>query len=429
MGSKGRIPPHHMRRPLPGIMHPEPFGAGIRPPPGGFPPIDMLPPPEVMEQKLGAQHMEMERLATENRRLAATHGTLRQQLAAAQQELQMLESQIGGVKAEREQQMMGLVERISKMEAELQAAERIKLELQQARTEAQSLAEVRQELISKVQQMDNDLRRTHVDVQQIPALLSELNHLRQEFHQCRATYEHERKVYLDHLESLQVMDKEYRTMADEVAKLRAELNNTANIDQKAAYGGATGYGEHDASGHNPSGQSSYKDGYGVPQQVHTPYPASGAVATAPVAAAGGALAASGGGTPTYSAPQSGSATARAGYDASRAAAGYETQRGPTYDASRGPTYDPQGVPAYNAQRVPGYDAYRGVNYAAAYDPQRSGGYEMPRSATYDTHSRGAAPPPVGQAPSNMAHGAAAPPAARAGTGHEPHAQGGNTARR
>ena len=49
---------------------------------------------------------------------------------------------------------------------------------------------------------------------------------------CRATFEHERKVYRDHLESLQAMGKEYRSMADEVAKLRAELSNPANVDKR-----------------------------------------------------------------------------------------------------------------------------------------------------------------------------------------------------
>ncbi|KAM2936554.1 hypothetical protein COP2_034138 [Malus domestica] len=43
MGSKGRIPPSHMRRPLHG---PNPFGPGIRPPHGAYPPFDMLPPPQ-----------------------------------------------------------------------------------------------------------------------------------------------------------------------------------------------------------------------------------------------------------------------------------------------------------------------------------------------------------------------------------------------
>lgn len=444
MGSTGRIPPHHMRRPLPGhgMGHPEPFGAGIRPPHGGFPPMDMLPPPEVLEQKLASQHVEMERLATENRRLATTHGTLRQHLAAAQQELQILESQIGGVKSEREQQMRGLVERISKMEAELRAAERLKMDLQKAHTEAQSLAEARQELISKVQQLSNELQRAHVDVQQIPALLGELNHLKQEFHQCRGTYDHERKVYLDHVESLQVMDKEYRTMAEEVAKLRAELNSTANADKRAAYG-PTGYGENDASGYNPSGQGSYEDGYGAPQ-VHAAYAAaSGGPATAPVAAGGGGgVVASSGGTPTYGAPQSGPAAPRAGgYDGARVP-GYEAQRAPAYDPSRGPAYDPQGAQAYNPQRVaPGYDAYRGgggyemQRAPPPYDPQRA------YSNNYDAHSRGAAPQPPpnpqGQVgPNNAPYGAAAvaqpPAAARAGggpAGHEAQARGGNTARR
>lgn len=163
----------------------------MRPPHGGFPPVDMLPPPEIMEQKLATQHVEMERLATENQRLAATHGSLRQQLAAAQQELQMLDSQIRTSKSEREQQMRALMERTSKMEADLQAADRLKVELQQARTEAQSLVEVRQELISKVQKLNIELQRAHVDVQQIPTMMSELNHLRQEFHQYKyCSYQH-----------------------------------------------------------------------------------------------------------------------------------------------------------------------------------------------------------------------------------------------
>ena len=104
MGSKGRIPPPHLRRPLPGpaMAHTEPYGHGIHPPPGGFPPFDMIPPPEVMEQKLAAQHMEMQRLIIENQRLAATHVALRQELAAAQHELQIMHAQIGAVKDQRE---------------------------------------------------------------------------------------------------------------------------------------------------------------------------------------------------------------------------------------------------------------------------------------------------------------------------------------
>lgn len=187
MESKGRLPPLHMRRPIPGpgLVRPDPFGSGMRRPPGPFPPVDMLPLPEVMEQKIAAQHGEMQRLATENQRLAATHGTLRKELAAAQHELQILHAQIGAAKSEREQQMRSLVEKITKMEAELQSAEHVKLELKQAREEAQKLVGVRQELIAKVQQLNQDLQRAHTDVQQIPAFMSEFENLRQEYHQCR----------------------------------------------------------------------------------------------------------------------------------------------------------------------------------------------------------------------------------------------------
>lgn len=186
MGSKGRFPPPHLRRPPPGsgMMHPDPFGPGMHPMPG-YPHLDMLPPPEVMEQKLAAQHVEMQKLATENQRLATTHGTLRQELAAAQHELQILHNQIGSMTSEREQQKKHLLDKIAKMETELKNAEPIKLELKQATTEAQKLALAREELMAKVQQLNPDLQRAHADVQQLPALMSELDALRQEYQHCR----------------------------------------------------------------------------------------------------------------------------------------------------------------------------------------------------------------------------------------------------
>ncbi|KAK9683686.1 hypothetical protein RND81_10G158500 [Saponaria officinalis] len=408
MGSKNRIPPHLMRHPIPGpgMVHPEPFGVGVRPPPGRFP-LDMLPPPEIMEQKLASQHMEMERLASENQRLAATHGTLRQQLAGAQQELQMLESQFQASKSEREQQMRGLLDRMSKMEAELQSADRLKIDLQQAKTDAHSLVEVRQELISKVRQVNDELQRARVDGQQIPLLMSELNNLRQEFHQCRATYEHERKVYLDHLESLKVMDNEYRSMADEVTRLRAELTTTANIDKRSAYVGGPGYGKGDSSAQNAPTPSAYEASYGAPQ-AHGSFPASNAAATVPVVAGAGVVASSGS-TPTYAAPQTGAS------------------RIPSYGAQRGPTYDPQSGQVYNAQRVSGYDSY--TQRPPPYDPQR--GYEISQTVNYDPNFRGAALAPGQPLVNNMPYGSAppAPAPGRTGTGNDAQSRGGTAGRR
>ncbi|KDP24354.1 hypothetical protein JCGZ_25650 [Jatropha curcas] len=453
MGSKGRIPPPHLRRPLPGpgIMHPEQFAPGMRPPLGPFPPFDMLPPPEIMEQKLAAQHVEMQRLATENQRLAATHGSLRQELAAAKHELQLLHAHIGAIKSEREQQMRGLTDNIAKVETELKATESVRLELQQARAEADKLVVARQELISKVHQLNQDLHRAHADVQQIPVLMSELESLRQEYQRCRVSYEYEKKVFSDHLESVQAMEKNHATMAREVEKLRLVLSNTANVDMRTVasgpYVGATGNSENEASV-RPAGQNVHDDGYGVPQgQGYAAIPGNSGAGTGAGASANASTvtnAGPGAGTPTYTGAQSGSATTKSsydaprgpgyeptkggpGYDASRGpgydvsrGAGYDAQRGHGYDSQRGPVYDMQRGPTYDAQRLPGYDVQRGPPY----DVQRGPHYDASRGAGYDAQ-RG----PHGQmAPVNTVSYGSATPTARAGSVYEAPARGGNPRR-
>ncbi|OAY60372.1 protein FLX-like 2 [Manihot esculenta] len=448
MGSKGRLPPPHLRRPLPGpgMVHPDPFVPGVRPPLGPFPPFDILPPPEVMEQKIAAQHLEMQRLATENQRLAATHGNLRQELAAAQHELQILHAHTGAIKSEREQQMRSLVDKIAKMESELKAAEPVRLELQQARAEADNLVVARQELMSKVHQLTQDLHRAHADVQQIPVLMSELESLRQEYQRCRVSYDYEKKLFSDHLDSLQAMEKNYVTMAREVEKLRLELTNTANVDLRTAaggpYGSAPGNNENEASG-RPVGQNIYEDSYGVPQgQGHAAIPGNSGAG----AANASTVANAGAGTPTYAGAQSGSVAPRSAYDAPRGpgyegskgpgydpsrgpgydvprGAGYDAQRGHSYDPQRGPgyggpTYDPQRLPGYDAQRLPGYDVQRGP----AYGVQRGPHYDASRGGGYDPTSRAPAGP-HGQmaAASNVPYGSGTPP----GSGYEAPARGGN----
>uniref|UniRef100_A0A7N0RCQ6 Protein FLX-like 2 n=1 Tax=Kalanchoe fedtschenkoi TaxID=63787 RepID=A0A7N0RCQ6_KALFE len=349
MGSKGHMPPPHMRRPLPGpgVMHPDPYGPGLHPPPSPFPHFD-LPPPEVMEQKLAAQHMEMQLLLTENQRLAATHGTLRQELAAAQNELQMLQSQTSAVRAEKEQQMRNLTEKMERMNSELQAGDAIKADLEQARSEAQKLALARQELMSKAQHLTHELQRVHADVQKVPFMVQELESIRQEFQHCRATYDYEKKLYNDHLESLQVMEKNYFNMAKEMEKLRAELTASANMNRRpgGAYGSTAGYNESDASANHPAGLSSYEDSFAA-QHGRGAHPVAIGGVDIPTA-----------GTPAYFERQHGLTTQRPGYDAPRGASFYNQQRGP---------YDPQ-MGLYNHPHQGLLDAKGG-----SIDPQRGPG--------------------------------------------------------
>ncbi|URD76645.1 hypothetical protein MUK42_37354 [Musa troglodytarum] len=156
-----------------------------------------------------------------------------------------------------------LLDNISKMEADLKASEPVSVDLQQ------SLVVARQELISSVQQLTEDLQRRHGNAQQSPSLMSELEVLRQEYQDCRATYDYERKLHMDHYESLQVMEKNYVSMergpsVGAVSYDRAVAGSVAaralhDAPRGHAYGASKGfsYSSPRVAASNASGGSSY----------------------------------------------------------------------------------------------------------------------------------------------------------------------------
>ena len=89
-----------------GLMRPNPAQYAQQGRPQMVPPPLMSGPPGpiILEQKLSQQHNEIQRLLTENQRLAATHVALRQELAAAQQEIQRMQAMMQGIQAEKEVQ-------------------------------------------------------------------------------------------------------------------------------------------------------------------------------------------------------------------------------------------------------------------------------------------------------------------------------------
>jgi len=184
MAGRDHMPPPFARH-LPGPgMGPEMYGQ-VMGPPAGHRPLDLLPPPEVLEHKLATQHAEMQRLASENQRLAATHGALRQDLVMSQHELERLRSHIAALQNDKEQQIRSSLDQIANMEADLRSSESIKADLQQARSDAQNFLSVRQDLTVQVQQLTQDLQRAHAEVQQIPAMHTEIDGLRQELQRGR----------------------------------------------------------------------------------------------------------------------------------------------------------------------------------------------------------------------------------------------------
>ncbi|XP_052142641.1 protein FLX-like 2 [Oryza glaberrima] len=355
MGSKGRAPPPYHHRGAHEMMHRDPYG-GAPGMPGPFP-YDMLaaaaPPPEILEQKLMAQRGELQKLAVENDRLAMSHDSLRKELAAAQQEAQRLQAQGQAARAAEEQEARGILDKVAKMEADLKARDPVKAELKQAHAEAQGLVVARQQLAADTQKLSKDLQRNLGEAQQLPALVAERDAARQEYQHLRATYEYERKLRMDHSESLQVMKRNYDTMVAELDKLRAELMNTANIDRGGMLYNTNTAQKDDGAPSLPVGQIAYDSGYGAAQ------------GRTPPAGLGDSLS----GNPAGTAPRT----------------GFDPSRGNMYDASR--------IASFSSSKAGGHDASRG---AAGYNSLKGAGYDPSK-----------APALGGQATAAAAHGSSA----------------------
>ncbi|KAJ0591903.1 putative WH2 domain-containing protein [Helianthus annuus] len=175
------------------------------------------------DSKLSAQPTELERLASDNQRLATTHVALRQELVATTQDIQKLKAHIGTIQTESDIQIRSLLDKISKMEVDLQAGENVKKELQRAHTEARALVITRQELLGQIEKSGQELKKIRADVEKLPDLQIELDGLKQEHQKLRLIFEHQKRLNVDKVAQLEVMDKELVGMAREVERLRAEI--------------------------------------------------------------------------------------------------------------------------------------------------------------------------------------------------------------
>ncbi|XVE63452.1 hypothetical protein DITRI_Ditri07aG0021900 [Diplodiscus trichospermus] len=223
----------------PGVIRHGPIGGsgsaarGVREP---------LPPSQLIENKIASQAAEIERLSGDNRRLAATHVALREDLASARHEAQKLKEHIKSIKTESDIQIRVLQEKMVKMEADIRVGDSVKKELQQAHIEAQSLVKARQELITQLQQASQELLKTRADVNSLPELHTELEGLRKEHQKLRATFQYEKSSNIEQVEQMQAMENNLIGMAREVEKLRAEISSA----EKRVHDGSWPH-----RGHNP----------------------------------------------------------------------------------------------------------------------------------------------------------------------------------
>ncbi|KAL6283366.1 hypothetical protein ACE6H2_014295 [Prunus campanulata] len=271
MSGRNRGPPHAGGHPP--QVH-EPFGRGLGPMPHpalleemresqlGMGPRPLPPHPAIIEEHLAAQHQDIQGLLVGNQRLAATHVALKQELEAAQYELQRMAYHVDSLRADKDVQMRDLYEKSVRLEVDLRGVEAMRAELLQVRADIKELTAARQELSGQAQAMTQDLARITADLQQAPALRAEIEAMKQELQRARAAIEYEKKGYAENYEHGQVMEKNLISMARELEKLRAEIANTEKRARAAAAVGNPGVG--------------YNSNYGNPEAGYAgnPYPAS-----------------------------------------------------------------------------------------------------------------------------------------------------------
>eukprot|EP00262_Sarcandra_glabra_P010294 TRINITY_DN2538_c0_g1_i1.p1 TRINITY_DN2538_c0_g1~~TRINITY_DN2538_c0_g1_i1.p1 ORF type:complete len:368 (-),score=56.71 TRINITY_DN2538_c0_g1_i1:466-1413(-) len=283
MSGRNRGPPHSMKGAPHGglpLVHEPPFNRGLGPIPhqmlleemreaqfarGG--PRPLPPHPALIEERLAAQHQEIQGLLVDNQRLAATHVALKQELSSAQHELQRVSHVAGSMQAEGEMQLREVYEKSMKMEADLHGVEAMRAELSQVRSDIQKLSASRQELNGQVQALTQDLTRATSDLQQAPAIKAEIETMKQELQRARAAIEYEKKGHAENYEQGQAMEKNLISMAREVEKLRAEIANAEKRARAAAaagnQGAAASYGGNYGNPDAGYGGNSYPAGYGM----------------------------------------------------------------------------------------------------------------------------------------------------------------------
>ncbi|GBG78372.1 hypothetical protein CBR_g26401 [Chara braunii] len=273
-----------------------PFNAMMRPVPSGGGPNQQayyvvgsggqqqaVSAPVAMEHKLATAHTEMQRLSTENQRLAATLVGLRQELAAAQAEVQRMQQALANHQAEKEASVRTLMEKNAKMLEELRATEPLAQELRAARMELQDLhsrlQDAEQARITAIEQLQDATADFHkarqelaqipamrLELQQVPSLRQEIQGLRQELQQATTHLEYEKRMNAEQMENRQTLERNLDSMARENEKLRTELaaaekarRAAAAAAAAAAAGAANNAG---AAGGNQAGYGGTSGGMG-----------------------------------------------------------------------------------------------------------------------------------------------------------------------
>lgn len=219
MASRRNIPPPHDRHIT---QAPEMIRRGLLPAVSH----SLEPLPHVLlEKKVATQAAEIEELSEDNHKLSCSHNTLRQDLVAAHREVEKLREHIRSIQTEGDIQIRILLDKIGKTEANIRAGDNINKELQEARVEAQNLAEAKLLLTAQIQRATNELDMVRADVKKLPEMYSELDSMRQEHKRLRKVFEHEKGLNIEKVEQMKILEQDLIHKVEEVDRLQAEVLN------------------------------------------------------------------------------------------------------------------------------------------------------------------------------------------------------------
>lgn len=226
MASRRQVPPSYGRSlQAPGMVLHEELSAGRRR-------IDPLPPPELRDSRFAARAAELEHLAGDHHRLAATYVALKQDLSAAHAEVAKLKEHIRSTRTESDIQVRLLLDKIAKMEVDPRTVESLRKDVDEAHLEARNLVSANMELTGKIHHVMLELEKAREDVKKLPEMYAELDSLKKEHQELRETFQHEKGLNIEKVEQMKQMEKELIGMVNEVERLRAEVA----ITEKRAQG-------------------------------------------------------------------------------------------------------------------------------------------------------------------------------------------------
>ncbi|CAI9782995.1 unnamed protein product [Fraxinus pennsylvanica] len=261
MTSRRNIPLEHEGRSAdaPGMRRHDPLSASRRP----TEPLS----PAFLDNKFVSQAAELETLSVDNRKLTSANIALRQDLVAAQQEVEKLREHIRSTQTEGDIQIRILLDKIAKWEANIRAGERVKKDLQQAHLEARSLVTAKQELSGQIQKATQDLDKACDDLKNLPEMNAELDRLNQEHQRLRKTFEYEKGLNIEKVEQMKIMEKDLIGMVEEVERLRAEVLNAEKKAHDPTPHGGLYMNPTPLHPHPRNANVGFMDGYGRPHYM------------------------------------------------------------------------------------------------------------------------------------------------------------------